>query len=174
MTKFKQINRSSNWTIFGVLVIFSLIGLIPIYSYYKQVLNMLDSKNWPSTNGMIVDSEMTQSQGEYGFKFTPHIIYKYKVEKELYQNNVYSYGAKLSGDHKDAEATLNQFKKGKRVTVYYNPKKPQIAVLQTGFYFTPILYFLLFLSFPLIGFIGSIFLLRDYLKSRKKLKGKKA
>lgn len=106
------------------------------------------SKNWPNVKGKIIESRIEKEVWETreGTKVVEvaRIKYEYEIKGKLLINDKVSLGKNTFAD-----ATVKQFPKGKDVTVYYNPKNPQEAVLVQGATWG---------AFKIVFFIGGILL----------------
>ena len=118
----------------SVLFICAGIG-VALYSYngYKTGV---ESKDWPTVDGMIIKSEIeqqtvtTEKDGKKKTEVTsyPKIAYQYRIDGQNYECKKISF-LSTSGS---ANQIVSKYPKGKTVRVYYNPDKPKQAVLVPG------------------------------------------
>jgi Protein of unknown function (DUF3592) len=124
------------WYLYAMLL--APLAVILFAAAYKS-LQARAAGEWPSTPGKIVvsDSQVRQvrvidEQREDGYRFDPRnfadIVYQYSVSGEMLTNNRVSI-AEDRGDFGIAE-TIARYPVGADVTVYYNSRHPQEAVLE--------------------------------------------
>jgi len=110
-------------------LIFILIGVfllgVGIYMRKKST----EAKSWPSTNGVIIESEARIVPGISGLSLT--VRYMYRINDIDYENNKISW-AGHSGSDKAARDLEKKYLVNKSVCVYYNPKDPSDAVLENN------------------------------------------
>ena len=129
----------------GWLFITGIIGL------YRMII----SKNWNHTIGEVISSEIKfkefSSNNSTSFKFVNEKLYKYQVDGTQYQSgqnlasdSLYSKEFKTMDSfplkYGDYRININfielekEIKKtiGQKITVYYNPYKPEISCLSIG------------------------------------------
>jgi TPR repeat protein len=84
--------------------------------------------NWPSVPGRILDSRLVQVKDDYGDQTTTSsITYSYEVASESFQGGRVTY----SGGEK-ARETVQKYRPGAIVQVFYDPKKSKSSVLVPG------------------------------------------
>ena len=117
-------------------ILFISIGIgIAIVSYTSYKAGV-ESKEWPTTDGLIIKSEIEQqtfTAEENGkktteVKFYPKIIYKYQIGEQKYECAKISFFPPPG----TANQIVSRYSKGKTVQVYYNPDKFNQAVLVPG------------------------------------------
>ena len=95
------------------------------------------SQNWPTVEGQIVQAtiEVTRSSDDDGTtstRYAPLVIYTYSLVGQQYTSDKVTFGAKWRyGSRSKAESKSN-YQTGQRINVYYNPEKPEQAVLEPG------------------------------------------
>ena len=119
----------------GVWVAFLPGILLPLFVTCSVVRLMIlahVSCTWPNTLGKVVLSSMRKrvkfrnTPDSPAIYFEPIVHYQYKVGKETYIGNCVSFGSTRT------ISKQGRYKQGSSVSVFYNPKKPSIAVLQPG------------------------------------------
>ena len=124
----------------GALAIIVFLGLESLgvwllYSARHLVRLGLASYKWASTEGMIVDSSdasfYTDGLDNTGtgivpvqYQETAH-TYEYQVNGRTYRSSTFCFGG-------HAEMATAAYLVGTRVPVYYDPKRPEVAVLRRG------------------------------------------
>ncbi|MBP7634050.1 DUF3592 domain-containing protein [Candidatus Ozemobacteraceae bacterium] len=124
--------------------------------------------SWPSTSGTIVKSWVGErseyKNGRTHHMYTPRVRYAYRVgsSSQSFEGEEISSLVTSSGDREWADSVVASYAVGTRVTVYYNPDRPQEALLERGIHTWFILLFvgvaLLFLGLGvgMVRFRGAI------------------
>lgn len=121
---------------FLIIIIFFafivLIGLIGAWNNYK---NAKASESWSSTNGFIVSSRVKTDLGKSDDdepRYTASIIYKYTIDGIEYTSERVAFSSHTFLQKGKADRLVFRYPKGKKVKVYYDPKRLQEAVLERG------------------------------------------
>ena len=110
---------------------FALLGLVFIALYLRSRKQAATSQSWPGTPGTITASEMNVVEDdESGDVYAPSIAYEYRVGDRPFTSHRIRFGSASSRDRAKAEAVLGSYPAGKEVTVYYDPARPDQAVLE--------------------------------------------
>lgn len=92
---------------------------------------MREAQAWPSTEGLVLASEVGDEGGENGWR--AHVSYRYEVAGRVYENSriavAVEYGREGLQAHRELAA---RFPAGAPVTVYYDPQNPADAALIKG------------------------------------------
>ncbi|MEA5479118.1 DUF3592 domain-containing protein [Pseudanabaena galeata UHCC 0370] len=111
------------------------------------------SKRWSTTTGEILASNIEEdSDGWY-----PHVRYEYTVERKRYASERLYFYAVNGSTKRDANKHLSSYPVGKTITIYYNPMKPEEAVLDRNVPLWRHFFWLFFASFLLV--VGATMLL---------------
>lgn len=115
--------------VFAMMIPTSIAGLI----VYKMG-EVRRASRWPSTPGRIVASKTrkvhtTQSGGAPSVGNVPDITYLYTVDGVEHRGKRISIGA-IKADSPEVEAALERYQVGRTGPVFYNPAKPDEAVLE--------------------------------------------
>ena len=138
----------------GVGVGFSIYG-------YHVLQNAKASVKWPTAKGIITVSKVVKSESTTGtgtnkrrtVSYHAKIHFKYSVNGKSYTSNNVTFGQST----KAAGKIVNHYPTGKKVSVFYNPENPKVAVLEPGISTASYL----FLGFGILfALIGLIFLIR--------------
>ena len=82
------------------------------------------AESWPVTEGMILNSGVKAERGKHR-RYAPKIIVSYEVQGVPYRGNRIGVALlKRFGNRSQAERYAAKYPEGKRVTVHYNPQKP--------------------------------------------------
>jgi len=112
------------------------IGGYQLYLVWRNRRRAAASQGWPATGGLIVQSEVqkevsTDSEGDTTTSFIHRLEYEYRVGGQVYRSRQMAFGAAAAyPTAAKAGAAAGRFPPGAGVTVYYNPQRPDQAVLQ--------------------------------------------
>jgi hypothetical protein len=117
--------------IFLIAIGLFLVVITPISLKVGEI-----SKTWLTTQGNVISSEVEQEKSvdlddSESVHYYPRIRYKYKVEGQTFQSRRVKI-LDASMIKLKAQEYADQFLPNNKVAVYYNPIKPEEAVLQTG------------------------------------------
>ena len=93
------------------------------------------SLNWPSTSGAITSASVRQNSstdedGHVRHSYSPLVEYDFSVNGQAYTGKRINYGITASPTRAAAQKEVDRFPVGMQVTVFYNPEKPNEAVLE--------------------------------------------
>ena len=138
-----------------IIILASLVGLFLALFATNNAINAYKAKAWPTTEGMVTYSEV-----EWNSKYVPKVVFSYNVGSDEFSSekirltNFAHYKKK-----EDAAKVTNKYPVNGKVKVYYNPNKPNEAILDPGIkgehIFMFLLGFIIFIA-PLAGLIYSI------------------
>jgi hypothetical protein len=89
------------------------------------------SVSWEKVKGVVTNSEIRKRDLDGGISYYPKIIYQYRIDDRDYEGSDWSHSA-INGREEEAEEILSRYEVGDEVDVYYNPLKPEQAVLEPG------------------------------------------
>jgi len=143
--------------LFGILCTVCGIGTI-LYGIRTRRLQQ-ESLSWPPAKGTILSSEVkietrTSHSGSLPSTFTfyrPSVTYNYEYQGQSYQSRRIIV-ADINWPKKEAEEAVARYPVHSEVTVWVNPARPKIAVLERGMEGKSQKYQLVFL-------IGALFML---------------
>ena len=121
-----------------------------------EINRAYESRSWPNTQGTITSSYIKKenrkdSNNSYKTTYYPKVNYQYQVEGKYYSCNRIAFGGVSGGKRSKAKKVVDRYPSGKKVTVYYNPKDPGVAVLKAGFSWGALFAFLTGLIFFGVG-----------------------
>ena len=98
------------------------------------------SVSWPSVEGKIIAASVkTQTATPSGGRtratsrtYKANVSYEYSVGGTRYSSDKVSFGEYGDSDPEHARGIVGRYPAGKTVQVYYNPEKPDVAVLEPG------------------------------------------
>ena len=141
-----------------------VLGTICLVSGLNLTKKQTILKTWVKTTGVVLDSRITTYYKYITLKkpvllyFRLEVIYEYKVENKIYRSNkVGLLGDYESSSKSEIERLHNEYKKGDKIIVYYNPENQSQSILikddYEGAYFASTLLFVGITSLGLLLFI---------------------
>lgn len=111
---------------FGTVFLILAIGCIA---------TVVRSWTWPATTGRIQSSRVASFRvaGEqtYHTAYKPRVLYEYEVGAKTFTSDRINFGFVLGGtSERQAKRLAGRYRRGDEVTVYYNPRMPEEAVLR--------------------------------------------
>ncbi len=107
--------------LYGIL---SLCIVIELFLIYKNYL----AKNWSQAQGELISSEVGMEQSGSSVGIVAKVNYKYIANGKEYQSNQIAYATLGSG----FALFKNFYVKNSNLTVFFNPQKPEVAVILPG------------------------------------------
>jgi hypothetical protein len=107
---------------------FIIAGFILIVVGARTALRMISSLEWKRTNGIIIQSKLKTFKKFY----YPEIKYEFHVNDKRYESEIFIIGKAETTDDYMAKQAIEEYPKGKKLTVYYNPKNPNECSLKPG------------------------------------------
>jgi hypothetical protein len=113
--------------------------LFPLALYFlafRNVRRSLSSRRWPAARGEITAAKIeekteTDEDGDTSTRYEARVRYEYAVNGQRYEGDRITFGYEAGGSRSDHEKVLARYVPGQAVEVLYNPRKPQLAVLET-------------------------------------------
>lgn len=128
-------------TIFQKLLI-TIISIVPMLHFLnleaqslRDLTRTWDAPGWHTTQGVIEGGYVETQKDDSRYYDTPYVTYLYAVDGQAYRgSSSYLYDDGWAGfasyrSRTEAQASLADRPAGKRVTVFYDPDRPQDAVL---------------------------------------------
>jgi hypothetical protein len=117
----------------GILLLFGLIGGGLSFWGWTILQDARASVSWPTAEGVVSSSEVDHStDAEGGDSYSPEVTYQYQVDGQNLANNQIKFGENSYSSRRKAEEIAAAYPVGKQVTVYYEPERPDNAVLEPG------------------------------------------
>ncbi|WP_061233369.1 DUF3592 domain-containing protein [Leptospira noguchii] len=131
---FMKKRRAKDFAISIILFIFSIYYSIGVYNL---IISIQETENYLSTKGKILENEIRWT-GEIVSKrpteFYLHLKYSYPSPDGFEQIGTYTYLYKMNLPSLDENRNfVKQYPIGSEITVFYNPKNPQLSCLFPGF-----------------------------------------
>ena len=114
--------------VLGIVV--SVTGTIIAADQVRDLDRGLRSRGWRSAAGRILGATTLRVRSPLGWFSSPVVAYEYTVDGATYQAQTINYRGSVTLGA--AVRTLREYRQGRRVTVYYDPRRPDIAVLERG------------------------------------------
>jgi hypothetical protein len=115
---------------------FLIIALIFLFLWIRARRQVGGARNWPSTTGRVISSEMEarrshSSEGGYSTSYYAVVLYEYMVDGKRYQSNRLTLGTPIGTSFTGrVQKKLQEYPVGNRVQVFYDPDDPTEAVLE--------------------------------------------
>jgi hypothetical protein len=114
---------------------FFLAGALLLFFTLRTRKKSSASLSWPSTTGTILSSTVrrnssTDEDGHTNYSFSPIVEYDYSVSGQAFKGKRVHYGITPSTSMSTAQKEADRFTPGMQVPVFYNPDKPNEAVLE--------------------------------------------
>jgi len=108
-------------TVIGLITLYLLFKLIKIFFYKKA-------------EGTIVKSEVKKINNQISYDYYyPLIEYEYEVNGKRYRSDRI-FLTKLESDYNTIKKIVDKFPVGKKITIYYNPFKPEDSLLKRNYH----------------------------------------
>ena len=91
----------------------------------RTLIRQHASKRWPTTPGEILESHLEEDSDGW----CPNVRYVYVVNRKRHLTGRLYFFLSNSSTEREAGKHISPYPVGKSVTVYYNPRKPEDAVL---------------------------------------------
>ena len=129
---------SNLFIIFGLMCggLFSFlvggIGIFLIIRFQRSRVKARESLNWQSATGKVNFTEVQTSTGiDERYRYTPIVYYSYQVGDQTYESTRIALGREYKfALPQKAEEKLAKYPPEREITIYYDPKNPEDAVLE--------------------------------------------
>ncbi len=147
---------------FGIGFCFIVTGARLFFGRGAMLWRGWQSRTWPSTSGVIVTSDVVVVL--YGRNYRPvmEATYEYEVQQIKYQSDHIQFTS--YSDPETAARLASKYPKGKCVTVYYCPDKPELSVLEPGPFWIELILLVIGLGLLIMGLAIAIAFLAVWAK----------
>jgi len=119
----------------GVSSILALVGIGLLAWWLISRRRAAASQAWPAAQGQITAASMhsytrSDNDGNDTTYYEPKIEYTYAVGGQTLTGKRVAFGAAATTNRAKAEQTVGRYTPGAPVAIYYNPARPQDAVLE--------------------------------------------
>ncbi len=117
----------------GVLAIAVGVFLAWIFGYASFTAGAA-SESWPSVEGKITASKISESGPHDNRTLRAHVSYQYEVNENIHRSDRVDFNSAgmSSSQRGDIQEITRKYPVGRSVTVYYDPDDPNISVLEPG------------------------------------------
>jgi len=139
-------NGNPTWM---VVVEWAFVGFgVIVFAWGLFVLKMaVESRHWATTEGEVVLSKVYvrstgHTPGHYDRRISPRVKYRYTVDEVQYESEGIAVGGSQTWGIDPLDQVLytvgyydkmvGRYPEGRKVTVYYDPRRPQRAALEAG------------------------------------------
>ncbi|MBN1976502.1 MAG: DUF3592 domain-containing protein [Anaerolineae bacterium] len=117
-------------------LVFAGAGVFALVRGFIDFRTSKASRDWPSVEGQVkvaaVERKVESDEDGTTTSYSPRVVYTYAISGQQYMSDQVIVGARRwHSSQARAEAKL-AYQTGQQVTVYYNPNKPDQAVLEAG------------------------------------------
>jgi hypothetical protein len=132
--------------------LFLLIGLGTLAGGVLMARKAGESLSWPKASGQILTSGVINAYTTGNIRiFALAVEYKYAVGDRIYTGNRINDGQFTSSDWQELQKIADRYLPKKTVVVYYDPARPENALLEPGYSSTAWIPFLIGGVFTLVG-----------------------
>jgi hypothetical protein len=111
-----------------------LLTLALLLVYRRLRIKALVSANWPTASGTVTGSGLDkQTDSEGGPTYAAVVRYTYAVGGKEYRGDRLGWGGRNYTTHEKATAVAARYPVGQAVQVYYDPQRPETALLEPAF-----------------------------------------
>jgi len=128
--------------------------------FLSPVIQIANAKKWVEVPCTITKSQVESHSGDDSETYSIEINFKYQFDSRWYEGGQYSFNFGSSSGFQGKNEVVMQYPVGLKSVCYVDPKNPQSAVINRG-YFDDLWFSLIPLLFLLIGVFGLFFTLRS-------------
>lgn len=125
-------NPNSNARLMGFFLV-AAIGVFLTVNMMSAWYLSLVSTHWPTTEGRVLNSQVSSGTTTIGDWWAPSVKYEYRVGANTFQAGNIRFYMPMLRDPAAADALRSPYPAGKLVSVSYDPKDPNRSVLEPGF-----------------------------------------
>jgi hypothetical protein len=111
-------------------IVISVSGTLMAADQVRGLDHALRSRGWRAVQGRILDTATLRVRSPIAILSSPAVVYEYTVDGETYQAQTVNYRGSMTLGA--TVRVLGKYRPGRRVTVYYDPAHPHLAVLEPG------------------------------------------
>lgn len=123
--------------ILGVLFMASVTAIIFLHGFYEAQHQYQVAQTYAPVEAKVISSEVRRHHSSRsGTDYTPEVTYQYQVNGVSYQSSELR-AAYVSSDQDWANDIVSRYRPGQPCRAFYDPSKPDQAVLIRGYSFSP-------------------------------------
>lgn len=115
-----------------ISLIFLAVGGGLLFYGVRLWQNARVSTNWPTVQGQVVSSSVRVDTDDEGTSYFADVLFTYVVNDHRYESDRVTFGQFGNGNRSRAQGIVDRYPVGGVVPVYYQPEKPETAVLEPG------------------------------------------
>jgi len=116
-------------------VIWAVFGLIGAPFVYKPLKGYLRSSGWKETEGNIISTSIFEDTAGDEKRYRPQVTYWYSVDGQPRRGDQITFGSPDQSSLEKAKKLLARYEGEDTVKVFYNPAKPEEAVIERALAF---------------------------------------
>jgi len=120
----------------GYLAICAVVGVGIIAYSLVQRSRLRASQAWPVATGTITKAVLEEHGSSDSAEYSVSVLYEYEVNGVRYTGRRVGFGRRGYARKKNAQAQLDRYPLNSSVMVFFNPAKPEEAVLEREAPFT--------------------------------------
>jgi|GEM_PF-1873866 len=113
--------------------VFVYLGLNILIGEIRTWRKAVASREWPSSVGRIISSEVQTAYGGRSTTHYPRAKYSYTVAGQNYTGDRIVFAWRNIFDRQATEKVVESYRPGQTVTVFYDPQQPQESTLDRNF-----------------------------------------
>lgn len=152
-----------------VAILWTFIGPGLLIWQAAETKRQFESRSWPSVPGEVHGTDAkTWLNDRKEVRYYGRVRYSYVVDGQLYATDLTDLGPGIKREDRNAAlADVAHYQEGMPITVYYDPARPEVGVLENGI---PDIHLYLLIGLvvsTLIGLVVSIVTVRGWLRGPK-------
>jgi len=110
-----------------------IFGPFVAWEGLSTIVTALRAKSWPTAQGIVESAQLTSKPARRGrMTYRPVIRYAYEIDGARHLADRVDYGDRGTSSIDTAMGVIARYPEGRMVTVHYNRKDPDVAVLEAG------------------------------------------
>ena len=123
-----------------ILLSFVSVGVGMLFLGGRGLALGLRSRAWPTAQGSILSSQVDTQSSSDGTTYAPKVTYAYEAGGGHRSGSlVHGGGPVYISSQKYAQAIVDRYPQGAKVSVHYDPRDPSLSVLEPGIHWESLL-----------------------------------
>lgn len=160
-------NTKFRFQVFALMMMFVAPGFL--ISMAGETKRQMESAKWPSVPGEVQElvAKNWWDDESKTTKYFGRVSYRYTVDGTEYTSDLTDLGPGLKrADQNAAMADVSQYQPGMKVTVYYDPADPSIAIIENGIPSIHLTLIIGLIAATIVCSVISFFSVRGWLKGK--------
>ncbi len=136
-----------------LLIFFGIAAALAVIAFLVKLGSNQRARKvagWPTAKAMVTSTDIIEQPAAWS-RYMPWITYSYEVSGKPYEGDRIRFGGRITfSSERKALAFLERFPVQKHATVYYDPRRPNVAILD------PTPYSVAFIAILLIAVIFAV------------------